>query len=366
MPSAKKMREFEKLVIGLLLVGLLSSFWSVFSTPPHDSLDSIHPGSPRPLVLALGDELTHGVSSHNWMLALKQAHPGVKLVNLARSFSTSHTVLTAARALELPKQPELAIVFAGTHDALAALSPSARAWYVKWRLMPADAPTELHGALDAYAHNLAATIAHLRSPAVGARRVVVVSPPPFGSARDAAEPPTASYWGALAAQPNAVVAEVATRAALTAKQHGCAYVDLHAALAARMASEPPPPPRAEHLTFTPSFARLFAHLPFTFLTQYLGIGWDELSFAPFTHDLVRLNSRGAAVVLELVEPVVAEVEVPARWRRQAGEPPLAAPATRLAWMWSNLNVQEALTESVFGEGRSRADGGDAAAARAGS
>lgn len=301
--SSEKSRNACQAISIVVTICTALTLQSLWGDAPFDAPASVHVGSPRPVVVALGDSLTHGVVSHNWMRDLKEQFPRVNFVNAARCGHTAHAVLKVARSLKLHKPPELAIILVGTNDALAAMSPGWRSFYVKSGHLPADAPARLGDALAAYERNLNHLVSEARA-GLGAKKVVIVSPPPFGNGRSSGALPKGSAFGDLERQPNDLARQVARRAARVARWRGAHFVDLHAALSKRLAREPQQP----GTDFTGSAAQLFRQLYRAVAVAYVpGLTFNRLSSTPFLHDHIHLNGRGAEVLREGLDPIVAAV-----------------------------------------------------------
>lgn len=299
--SSNKSRRLAIALLVVVVAAFLSTLVDVMGDPPFDAPKSIHSGSPRPVVVALGDSLTHGVLSHNWMRDLREHYfRRIKFVNTARCGHTSHAVLATARALKLHKPPELAIILVGTNDALAALSAGSRSFYTKLGSLPADAPASLRGALAAYERNLDQLVTHARK-GLGAKRVLVISPPPLGNGKSAPTLPTGSIWGEFEHQPNDVVKQVARRAAIVAWRRRTEYLDLHAELSKRMAKEPEDP----SLYFNATPGQMAVQIPRGVAVQWVpGMTFNRLSSTAYLHDHIHLNGRSAQIIFDAVEALI--------------------------------------------------------------
>ncbi|KAG8462999.1 hypothetical protein KFE25_001772 [Diacronema lutheri] len=301
--SSKKSRRLAAAIAVGALGCFLHTLESIYGPAPVDGPSSVHHGSPRPLVVALGDSLTHGVVSHPWLADLASRFKRVKFLNTARCAHTSHAVLGTARSLTLHKPPDLVLILVGTNDAISALSPMSRKFYVDRGHLPADAPTALRGTLAAYERNLGALVTHARR-ALRAKKVVVISPPPFGNGRSARALPTGSIWGDLVVQPNVAARLVARRAALVARRRGAVYVDLHAALSRQLAREP----LREAEYFNASAWQLGRQILRAPLVRFVpGLTFNRLSSTPYLHDHLHLNGRGAQLLVDALAPLVARL-----------------------------------------------------------
>jgi lysophospholipase L1-like esterase len=277
------------------LAALIVIVRDVHRPAPYDCC-AIAPADVRPLVLVLGDSISHGVVSHNWLRDMARAHPALKFVNTAIPGHTSHTVLQTARALRLPRPPALVLVMVGTNDVMSALSPGARQFYVDAGFLPPDAPVGAQQGLRGYARSLDAIIRHAKT-ALGARHVVVISPPPFAGGRDtAADATSGSIWGRFEHQPNELAKRAAQSARAVAWWSGAAFVDLHAELASRLRALGQP---GAPFVATPwQMARQMVNAA---LVKFVpGLTFDELSAYPFHHDAIHLNGRGAKVLQDLL------------------------------------------------------------------
>jgi lysophospholipase L1-like esterase len=259
--------------------------------------------SPAPLVLALGDSITHGLVSHDWVGDMRLAYPSIAFINTGVCAHTSYRVLQTARATQLHKPPELVVIMVGTNDALSMLSPLAHKFYHDQGHLPDDAPTSARGALSAYARNLGATISHAKR-VLRAKKVVVVSPPPLGNGRVAAELPKGTVWGDLAQHPSEMVRRVARQARLVALRHGAAYIDLHGELLRRLLRHPHPGP-----TFNPVVSTMLWQFVNAMCVKYLpGMTFNRVSWYPFMHDLIHLNQRGAQVLTDGLVPWLSKID----------------------------------------------------------
>ncbi|CAB9506966.1 GDSL-like Lipase/Acylhydrolase [Seminavis robusta] len=145
----------------LMVVGFSAGMtWEVITRPPPNNpahflkrFRELSP--PRPVLVCLGDSLTHGRVSDNWTVKIPprvaakmkfdQPAPGdfqdpVWVVNAAQNSITSWTVMRERLQSALACYPDYIIVMIGTNDVLSIYSPMACRDKVKTFLLP-EAPT---------------------------------------------------------------------------------------------------------------------------------------------------------------------------------------------------------------------------------
>eukprot|EP00302_Diacronema_sp_CCMP2436_P039436 CAMPEP_0180013282 /NCGR_PEP_ID=MMETSP0984-20121128/17423_1 /TAXON_ID=483367 /ORGANISM="non described non described, Strain CCMP 2436" /LENGTH=301 /DNA_ID=CAMNT_0021935605 /DNA_START=1 /DNA_END=906 /DNA_ORIENTATION=+ len=272
------------------------------SHPPSvDPLGAVDPASPRPLVIALGDSLTHGLFSHAWLADLKHAYPHLQFANTAMNGHTSHTVLQTARSLKLHRPPAVVLVLVGSNDALYSLSPKARDFYMEQGKLPVGTPAGLPAALAAYERNLGDIITHARKQ-VEAKEVIIISPPPFGGnvTRDL---PSDSFLGALEHSPHDAVKLMARKARHVAWRRGATFIDLHELIDKRLREQTDRGP--PFVLSVSQFSRQF--FVATIVSFIPGLTFNRMSHTLYSHDWIHLNQRGAQVIADALKPILGRI-----------------------------------------------------------
>lgn len=304
-------------VMGALLACMATLAFEGDRSAPRNSERTLARDESRPLVLAVGDSLTMGMYSYDWVHDAQIARPGLRFVNLGRNGHHARNALADVRALQLPRAPALAVVLVGTNDALGTLSDGWVKMYQDMRKLPRELSAADRPSPSSYARNLAELLRVLRKQH-GAKKVVVVTPPPLSNGQSARGPPPVEhcFGGQLARHPNGAVQRMAARARRVARRARARLVDLHRTLGrdirlerrrrAAGAGEAEP-------MFNTTCSQLLRQQLCAAATRFVpGVTQDHLGTptptALFSHDHIHLNGHGARRLLALLEPVLDAVE----------------------------------------------------------
>ena len=166
-----------------------------------------------PMVACVGDSITHGIVSADYVSMLGAMNPEITVVNGGRNGETSWNI--AQRFADVLKcAPAVVLIMCGTNDCKATLSKDEAKLYCTVNGLPAE-PT-----LVDYARNLDGMV---KAAKATGSRVALLSPPPLG------EDPLSKAW--------ARSAEAAAVAAAVARSQQCDFIDVHSALSNFLADE---------------------------------------------------------------------------------------------------------------------------------
>jgi lysophospholipase L1-like esterase len=236
-------------------------------------------GGPRPagkVVACLGDSITRGQISANWVDRLQGGHrgDGLAFVNAGVNGDLAWNVL---RRLDDVTRllPDVVVLLVGTNDVNAASSPKEERAYRRRKHLPAEVTLSP----DWYAENVTAILGRLREET--SARLAVIEIPPAGED--------------LAAERNQRTQRYNAALRRVAAEQGVPVLPLFGRLAALLPEgHEPPPYRASAGLMTLS---AFRH-------RVLRRSWDQISAAnglTILTDHVHLSDRAAAVVAELVD-----------------------------------------------------------------
>ena len=226
-------------------------------------------------VLCLGDSITRGVYSFDWVSALQQKLSGWRFVNAGRDGELAYNARLRLDE-ELNCNPDIIVITLGTNDVNAVTSDFNTRRYIKKARLP-KTPS-----LAWYEKNLRAIVACVRERAPA--RLALMSPPVLGEdLQNAANRVLPDYCAALQQ---------------IARENDAAYLPLHEKMREFLAATPPqvmPPPLEQGICR----ARRAA------LRHYLlRQSWDKISRAyglRLTTDNIHLNSAGGMMAADLVE-----------------------------------------------------------------
>jgi len=238
-------------------------------------------GGPRPagrVVVCLGDSITHGQVSADWVGQLQARHgqSGLTVVNAGVDGDLAWSALQRLDAV-VGLRPDVVILLIGTNDVAASAGPEAAQAFRLTQQLPADAtPT-----LDWYEENVIAILDRLARETDAS--VAVVEIPPAGE-------DLASQENLKTARYNAVLRRLADARAIP-------VLPLFERLAAMLPAGHQPPDRRSISRIGRSSVR----------RRLLRQSWDQISAARglvLLHDHVHLNDRSGAVLVELVDPLL--------------------------------------------------------------
>jgi len=272
-------------IAALVLVAVTTVAWKwsrVLQPParaPERWSESLRPAS-GPVVLCLGDSITHGHLGSDWTELL--ARRGLCVVNGGINGELAwNLVQRVDRALAC--RPDVVTVLIGANDAMGAHDEASGRRYVKLVKLPRMPD------LVWYEENLRALVRQLRDRSEA--RIALMSLAPIGEDPEA---PIATLIGEC----NAAIARVA-------EDLGVELLPLHEHLAARLVESSQLTDRKYVAGVRGTMLMVGAGA----LHYLLGMSWDRIADRrglTLTIDLVHLNDRAGAVVADLVEGFAAQ------------------------------------------------------------
>ena len=233
------------------------------------------------VLVCIGDSITHGSVSHNYVDMLAERPGGKKLVAINAGVND----YLAYNALEdiddvIRCRPDFVTILIGTNDANASISRENAARSIRNMKLPRTPDREW------FAQNLSGICRRLKSE-TGAK-IALLSIPPIG------ESPQAPAFRASVAY-SAVIRE-------TARREGCAYLPLNETMVAYLKANPRPQRHSYSESQSLMYAGIFRHF-------ILGESFDGISsrhgFLLLT-DFLHLNGRAAGMVADLVLEFVGD------------------------------------------------------------
>jgi lysophospholipase L1-like esterase len=267
-------------LLALVLVVAATVAWKwyrVMQPParaPERWSESLRPKS-GPVVLCLGDSITHGHLGSDWTGSLEGR--GLSVVNGGINGELAwNLVQRVDRALAC--RPDVVTILIGANDALAAHDEASGRHYVRLANLP-RLPD-----LEWFEDNLRELVRQLRERSEA--RIALMTLAPIG------EDPGAPI-AALIGECNAVIAR-------TAEDLDVELLPLHDRLAALLAESPGAPRQS----YVPGMRSTIKMVGAGVLHFIVGMSWDRIADRrglTLTVDLVHLNDRAGAVVADLVE-----------------------------------------------------------------
>jgi len=241
-------------------------------------------GKDRPagrLVVCLGDSITEGQLSSNWVDRLQAAHAGdeVRVVNAGVSGDLTWNVLQRLDPV-IAARPDVVVLLAGTNDVGFANGPNMEAMYRRRQKLPHEA----RPSLGWYEECLALTLDRLRAGT--SARIAAIEIPINGEDLASAQNQRVRAY-------NAVLHRLAD-------DRGIPVLPLYERLAALLPAGHRPPP------FRPTIGLMISS---ALRHCVLRRSWDAVAAAngfALLIDGVHLNDRAASVVAELVGRFLAE------------------------------------------------------------
>jgi lysophospholipase L1-like esterase len=277
-------------VLGLILLVLVSvaaatvawKWYRVLQPParaPERWSESLRPES-GPVVLCLGDSITHGHLGSDWTDLL--ARRGLSVVNGGINGELAwNLVQRVDRALAC--RPDVVTVLIGANDAMAAHDEASARRYIKMSKLP-RLPD-----LKWFEENLRELVRRLQQGSQA--RIALMTLAPIGEHRQA-------LIADLVGQCNTIIARVA-------EDLGVELLPLHDRLLALLAGSPEAPEHA----YAPGMRSMIRMVTAGVLHYILAMSWDRIADRrgmTLTIDLVHLNDRAGAVVADLVQGFALE------------------------------------------------------------
>jgi lysophospholipase L1-like esterase len=227
-------------------------------------------------VLCLGDSITRGVYSFDWVSVLRRKRPEFRFVNAGRDGELAYNARLRVDK-ELNCRPDVVLVALGANDVNALTSDYNTRRAVKLHRLP-QTPS-----LEWYAENMLSIVARVRELAPAAR-LALMSPPVLGED--------------LANVANRMLPDYCAALRQIARDNGASYLPLHEQMRAFLAATPPPvaPPPLDKGIRRARRAAL-RHI-------LLRQSWDKISGKyglRLTTDNIHLNSAGGMMAADLVE-----------------------------------------------------------------
>ncbi len=267
------------IVIIVLLGGILGyGLWSATKLPvnsPETFLKS-HSKRGEQVVVCIGDSITHGQVSHNYVDELAKRYPPRKVTFINAGINSELAYNVRQRIDEIIRcQPDVITILIGSNDALATLNPENAARYVKERGLPRTPDKEW------YARNLSAGVNRLQAETQA--RIALLSLPPITE-----DTSHAGYKRAI--EYSAVVRQIAMEENLT-------YLPLNEQMVDVIAKKP--------VIKESDYKGGDRMGLYTAIISYylLGRDWDEIADDNgflFLTDSIHLNGRGAKIVADLI------------------------------------------------------------------
>jgi len=276
---------FVAFTVGALLLSpLLYVAWRLDQAPSHTPTDVLATGRPEgPLLLCLGDSITHGRIGADWVGAVRERYGshGLTVVNGGNNGELTWNVLQRLpEALSL--RPDLTVLMIGSNDVMGADHPQRASGCERSNKLP-QLP-DLAWSVE----QLGALVADLKE---GGGEVAVCTIPPLG------DDPTAS-GEVITREYNAAVRSITEEAGLT-------LIDVHALLTAVESSASRPYAGGIWPVVSAVVRSAGAH--------YLrGKSWDTIGAAggwSVTVDGIHLTDRAGAIVTEAVSEWIGSTAV---------------------------------------------------------
>ena len=246
---------------------------------PERWSESLRPES-GPVVLCLGDSITHGHLGSDWTDLL--ARRGLSVVNGGINGELAWNVVQRVdRALAC--RPDVVTVLIGANDAMAAHDEASARRYMKMSKLPR--PPDLKW----FEENLRELVRRLQEGSQA--RIALMTLAPIGEDRQA---PIAALIGEC----NTIIARVA-------EDLDVELLPLHDRLLALLAESPGAPQHA----YVPGMRSMLRMVSAGVLHYILAMSWDRIADRrgmTLTIDLVHLNDRAGTVVADLVQGFALE------------------------------------------------------------
>ncbi|MCU0844690.1 MAG: SGNH/GDSL hydrolase family protein [Spirochaetes bacterium] len=248
---------------------------------PGDFLRSNPDRKDKKVIVCVGDSITHGRVSHNYvdMLIEKSMRKDLIFINAGVNDELAYNVLSRIDEI-IRLRPDLVTILIGTNDANASLDPENAARAVRSMNLP-RAPEKAW-----FAKNLAEICRRLKNETPA--RIALMSIPPIGES-----PESPSFRASI---------EYSTVIRDTARREGCAYLPLNERMVAYLKANPRPVLHPYSELQSLMYVGIFKHL-------ILRKSFDEIAegngFQLLT-DFLHLNGRGAGMISELILEFIGE------------------------------------------------------------
>lgn len=248
---------------------------------PSYYLEEVKPGSENKVLVCIGDSITHGSVSENYVdiLSDKLADRGIDVVNAGINGELAYNVLQRTGEV-IMCDPDYITILIGTNDANGSLSEEKGMQQMKEMALP-QMPTE-----EWYEENLTAVCEVLKTETDA--KIALLSLPPIGEELDSiAYERTTEYSG--------IIKDTARRERLT-------YLPLHEEMTEFLIAEAHKPGisyDSKKLTYI-----MYKGILYHFL---LGKSFDDISSANgllILTDFLHLNGTGAEMVADLIDGFV--------------------------------------------------------------
>lgn len=273
-------------VLVVIIVSIFSyGFYQAQKKPdnsPANFLEGKSVKSESKIIVCIGDSITHGRVSYNYVDLLSQrlGSRGYTLINAGINSELAYNVLQRLDEV-IRCEPDFITILIGTNDANASLSEANSLRAVKNMKLPKKPTAEW------FRENLSGICTQLKSKTTA--KIALLSLPPIGEdLRDAAYTRTTSY--------STIIREVALR-------EGVAYLPLHETVTDYLKEQKHRP----GLTYDKKWRSVM--YKGIFLHILLGKSFDKISSSNgflIVTDFLHLNSRGAEMVADLIEGFVIE------------------------------------------------------------
>ena len=239
-------------------------------------------GADKHVIVCVGDSITRGEVSYNYVDRL-EARLGdrYEVINAGINSELSYEVLQRLDQV-IACEPELVTVLIGTNDANASMSDEGALWTMQHRKLPS------RPSIGWYEENMEAIVERLQRETRA--HIAVLSLPPIGEELESGPVRTTRWF-------SEVVRRVARRYRVT-------YLPVYEQMTDYLIEHPP----AENL----EHERWQWHsVKAIFERKILGVELDEIAQQQglvLHSDMLHLNSRGACIIVDLIENLVRQVE----------------------------------------------------------
>jgi lysophospholipase L1-like esterase len=257
------------------------------------------------VVVCIGDSITRGEVSYNYVdLLQERLGDGFEVINAGINSELSYEALQRLDQV-LACEPAMVTVLIGTNDANASIADEGALWTMQHRRLPSKP------SIGWYEENMEAIVERLQRETRA--HIALLSLPPIGE-KLGSQPVRTTRW----------FSEVVRR---VARRYGVAYLPVFEQMTDYL-TEHPPAEKLEHENWQ------WHSVKAIFESKILGVELDEIAQEQglvLHSDMLHLNSRGANMIVDLIENWVrlAENDDRAGQVLPLAPLPLVNPATRL-------------------------------------